>query len=111
MGIPSYFINIIKNHRSIIKKYEKSNINVDNLYLDCNSLIYEAIAIHKFNTKETFENEVLDLICNKIDFYINIINPNNKVLIAFDGVAPVAKLNQQKIEDINRGFKNRLQNR
>ena len=97
MGIPSYFVYIVKNHRSIIKKFEKSNNKINNLYLDCNSLIYEAINIVKFNNKNQYEEEVLNLVCKKIEFYIDIIEPNKKVFIAFDGTAPVAKLNQQKL--------------
>ena len=42
MGIPSYFSYVIKNHPSIIKKYIKDVLKVDNLYLDCNSIIYDA---------------------------------------------------------------------
>jgi len=107
MGIPSYFIYIVKYHRSIIKKFNKSEIIINNLYLDCNSLIYDAINIIIFDNKEQFEEDVLDMICNKIKMYINTINPINKVLIAFDGVAPVAKLNQQK----NRRYKSWFQDK
>lgn len=105
MGIPSYFVYIVKNHRSIIKKFEKSNNKIDNLYLDCNSLIYEAINIVKFDNKNQYEEEVLNMVCEKIEFYIDIIGPNKKVFIAFDGTAPVAKLNQQK----NRRYKSWFQ--
>jgi 5'-3' exonuclease len=107
MGIPSYFIYIVKYHRSIIKKFNKSEMIINNLYLDCNSLIYDAINIIIFDNKEQFEEDVLDMICNKIKMYINTINPINKVLIAFDGVAPVAKLNQQK----NRRYKSWFQDK
>jgi len=96
MGIPSYFVYIVKNHRSILKKYKKSNIDIDNLYLDSNSIIYDSISSVKFDNKNNFETRLLEFICKKIDDYISIIKPNSKVFIAFDGIAPVAKLNQQK---------------
>jgi 5'-3' exonuclease len=105
MGIPSYFVYIVKNHRSILKKYNKSLINVDNLYLDSNSLIYEAINSIKFTNKNNFEKDVLESICIKIKTFIEIIEPKKKVFIAFDGVAPVAKLSQQK----NRRYKSWFQ--
>ena len=105
MGIPSYFVYIVKNHRSILKKYNKSLINVDNLYLDSNSLIYEAINSIKFTNKNNFEKDVLESICIKIKTFIEIIEPKKKVFIAFDGIAPVAKLSQQK----NRRYKSWFQ--
>ena len=47
MGIPSYFSYIVKNHSEIIKKLndpnENKKININNLYLDCNSIIYDVI--------------------------------------------------------------------
>ena len=43
MGIPSYFSYIVKNHRNIIKVYNKQNIPINNLYLDCNSIVYDSI--------------------------------------------------------------------
>lgn len=51
MGIPSYFAYIVKKHRQIIKPIKidngvaGNNPSINNLYLDCNSFIYEA-----FNT-------------------------------------------------------------
>ena len=105
MGIPSYFVHLVKNHRSIIKKYEKTNTQIDNLYLDCNSLIYDAIAQIVFKNDADFEAKILDVICAKLEGYINIIGPSKKVYIAFDGVAPVAKLSQQK----NRRYKSWFQ--
>ena len=44
MGIPSFFSYIVKNYPNIIKRYHKSSLNVDNLYLDCNSIIYDVYA-------------------------------------------------------------------
>ena len=49
MGIPSYFSYIVKNHPKIIKKYFKHVLCVDNLYLDCNSIIYDSYSRMKFD--------------------------------------------------------------
>lgn len=106
MGIPSYFSHIVKNHRTIIKKYNKNCINIENLYLDSNSIIYDCISSIKYKNDHDFENQLLKNICIKIETYINIIQPTNKIFIAFDGVAPVAKLSQQK----NRRYKSWFQN-
>ena len=36
------------------------------------------------------------IVITKIEYYISIIDPSETVIIAFDGVAPVAKLEQQR---------------
>lgn len=102
MGIPSYFSYIVKNHRNIIKVYNKQNIPINNLYLDCNSIVYDSIGeIDNFTDNDNFENILINIICNKISSYIKLISPDTNVYIAFDGVAPVAKLEQQR----NRRYK------
>ena len=34
MGIPSYFVHIVKNHSNIIKKYQSDCIDIQNLSSD-----------------------------------------------------------------------------
>lgn len=112
MGIPSYFSHIVRSHRKIIKHFDKSYI-INNLYLDCNSLIYDSFyEISQNNSNnpnhlnnQNIENNIITLVCNKILMLINLINPISNVFIAFDGVAPVAKLNQQR----NRRYKSWFQ--
>jgi 5'-3' exonuclease len=97
MGIPSYFSYIVKQHREIIKKINSSHfIKINNLYIDSNSIVYDIV--NELNNKSIniTNNLIIDLTFEKIKEYIKIINPTNNVLIAFDGVAPVAKLKQQR---------------
>jgi 5'-3' exonuclease len=101
MGIPSYFSYIVKNHPKIIKKYLKDSLKVDNLYLDCNSIIYDAYSKMTFDPKSKAMTETIGLtiirqVIAKIEYYIGIVEPQKTVIIAFDGVAPVAKLEQQR---------------
>jgi 5'-3' exonuclease len=101
MGIPSYFSYIVKNHPKIIKKYFKDVLKVDNLYLDCNSIIYDAYGKMTFDPKSSVLTETIGLtiiqqVIAKIEYYISIVEPQKTVIIAFDGVAPVAKLEQQR---------------
>jgi 5'-3' exonuclease len=91
MGIPAYFSHLIKNHSNIVKN--PNTIDIDNLYIDSNSIIYDVI--HSLENKLNFE-EIYKLICEKLLSYINQLNPKSVVYIAFDGVAPIAKLNQQR---------------
>ena len=94
MGIPSYFSHIVKNHRKIIKKYSKGELKIDNLYLDSNSIIYDVI--REINASIDDEKIIMREICKKIIKYIEILSPTQRIYIAFDGVAPLAKLEQQR---------------
>jgi 5'-3' exonuclease len=107
MGIPSYFSYIIKNHAKLIKKLSNNTIQVNNLYLDCNSIIYDAV--HNIDFTKLIISDIdmiINSVCGKIDEYIFQLKPNNIVYIAFDGVAPVAKLEQQR----SRRYKSLYQN-
>ena len=96
MGIPSYFSHIIKTHRNIVKNVN-SVARVHNLYLDSNSIVYDsAYAINdKYTNQTEFELLLINEIKRRILEHIERIQPN-RVYIAFDGVAPVAKLQQQR---------------
>ena len=111
MGIPSYFSYIVKNHPKIIKKYETNILKVDNLYLDCNSIIYDAYSKMTFDPKSNVMTETIGLtiikqVIEKIEYYISIVKPQKTVIVAFDGVAPVAKLEQQRQRRYKSGYQN-----
>ena len=113
MGIPSYFAHIVRNHRKIIKQLSASMLDgkkMNNLYLDCNSFIYEAHQIahnnqnNVFKTmngkttdyKSAFEDDIIKQVVKNLSKCINEIGPDKRIFIAFDGVAPMAKLDQQR---------------
>ena len=117
MGIPSYFAYIVRKHRQIIRPVKindgcsgssgssSDNPSINNLYLDCNSFIYEAFntlnsnfPIKEKNEKnvEAFEVKMIAYVCDSLIKYIALLKPNKRLYIAFDGVAPMAKLNQQR---------------
>ena len=109
MGIPFMFSYIVKNHPSIIKKYVKDVLKVDNLYLDCNSIIYDAYSKMEFDKlTESVAVSIIRRVILKIEEYISIINPSKTVIIAFDGVAPVAKLEQQRSRRYKSWYQNEI---
>ena len=72
---------------------------IHNLYLDTNGLIYDAVRVVGSNrgmSDDEYEARLIQTVCEKINEYLAMFRPSDKVLIAFDGVAPVAKLNQQR---------------
>jgi 5'-3' exonuclease len=105
MGIPSYFSYIVKNHPQIIKQFNP-NVQVqetecfNNLYLDCNSIIYDSFYKMDFTnnniSRENREDAIIQSVLSKIEEYIYTIRPSDKIYIAFDGVAPFAKMEQQR---------------
>lgn len=83
MGIPYYFSYILKNHKHILSDIR--NIKRGILYLDANSIIYDNL-----NTPHIYHS-----IYENINNIIALFNPK-KTYIAFDGVAPLAKMHQQR---------------
>lgn len=111
MGIPSYFSYIIKNHSNIIRNWKQLRQSVSrgvfhSLYMDCNSIIYDAVNTSTDAEKQTstgeYEELIISRVISKINNIIQMIKPTNTVYIAFDGVAPYAKMEQQRV----RRFKN-----
>ena len=75
MGIPSYFAHIVRKHRNIIKTLNAVNPNINNLYLDCNSFIYEAFhSLQDGNNKtaEMFELAIIAYTCDSLIKYIQL---------------------------------------
>lgn len=109
MGIPSYFSYIVKNHPSIIRQFIQGTKAVDNLYIDCNSIIYDAYSKMEFtNLTESVAISIIKRVIAKIEEYIDAIHPLKTVIIAFDGVAPVAKLEQQRSRRYKSWYQNEL---
>ena len=95
MGIPAYFSYIIKNYPNILYKF-KNNFNSKYLFLDSNSIIYDSMRDIEYSNDNDYERKLINAVCKQIETYIEQISPKQMVYIAFDGVAPVAKLSQQK---------------
>ena len=101
MGVPSYFSYLIRNHKDMLIKLFNFKKEINNLYFDSNSIVYDVLRMiskdyEKYKNDEKFEEDLISGVCKQLDAYIDEIKPNNQVFIAFDGVAPVAKLEQQR---------------
>jgi 5'-3' exonuclease len=71
--------------------------------MDCNSIIYDSvhsleksIQDGKMDMPADFEQSVINSVVGNIENYIKMINPTESIFIAFDGVAPFAKMDQQR---------------
>lgn len=113
MGIPSYFSYIVKNHPEILQKYASaaSAAQMHNLYMDCNSIIYDAFySMTDEEKKGDIDAQLVQKVIVKINEYIVIVNPSDTIIIAFDGVAPVAKLDQQRTRRYKSWFQANITN-
>lgn len=89
---------------------------IHNLYLDSNSIIYDSYykwtqmeasnSTHVNMGSDFIADRIIQSVIHTIDTYILLLKPSKCVVIAFDGVAPVAKLEQQR----SRRFKSLYQN-
>jgi 5'-3' exonuclease len=100
MGVPGFFAWLLKNntHNNIIL-HSLHNINA--LYFDANCLFHpKCFDILKLHSQETdivrLEDLMIKRIIKYIDYIINFVKPSDLIYIAVDGVAPVAKINQQR---------------
>jgi len=115
MGIPSYFSFIMKNYKSIINKQENISI-IDHLCMDCNSIVYDSFAELEMLYKKTpfevstIETKLIILVIEKIEQLMDEISPKKTVFITFDGVAPFAKMNQQRKRRYKSSFMTNIPN-
>lgn len=107
MGVPALFSLIVRKYGGVIKSLntdETSSSQFHNLYLDSNSIVYDCV--HRLGEKINDE-ALIKAVCLQIHHYINQIKPTECVYVAFDGVAPVAKLENQR----NRRYKTEFTNK
>ena len=73
MGIPSYFSHIIKKYEKTLRSLNNDD-RFDNLFMDCNSIIYDAL--RKIESFENIEDELITITIKKIEDYIQEIKPS-----------------------------------
>ena len=115
MGIPSYFSYIIKNHSNIIRSLRQCS-RFQILLMDCNSIVYDAYyaiekeyATTKYIKRDHIEDIIIQRVIENIKKYIAYIQPTDFIYIAFDGVAPLAKMSQQRTRRYKSFFTSKIE--
>jgi len=120
MGIPKFFPYLLKNTEGIFRvKDPKTIVKIDNLYLDFNGIIHNAVKevffpplkpkrfapVHnsvkniepiKELSKEDKIKKVFKKITESIDNLVKLVEPKELLFISIDGTAVVSKQSQQR---------------
>lgn len=96
MGVPSLYRWLTERYPEIRKKISKvSHIPVDNLYLDFNAIIHPCCN-KELDTMEETDKQLYKNVSDYLDMVMQRMRPKKLLYISIDGVAPRAKLNQQR---------------
>lgn len=97
MGIPFFFHDIVTKNRNVLTSVS----SCDRLFLDYNSIIHtcsaQVMAEHSsFPSIEERNRRIFQKITEYTKFVVESCTPTRLLYIAIDGVAPLAKMNQQR---------------
>jgi 5'-3' exonuclease len=103
MGIPWYFYTIYKKYNYendlMINENAISEIDIEYLFLDYNSMIHpcaqRVLALTDETNESKLEESIIKSCLDYTRYIINVIKPR-VTYIMIDGVAPRAKINQQR---------------
>lgn len=98
MGVPKFFRYISERYPCLSELARENCIpGFDNLYLDMNGIIHNCSHPDDGNIRfKISEEDMFKDICNYIDKLFFLIKPQRLFFMAVDGVAPRAKMNQQR---------------
>ncbi|KAI5954380.1 exo2 [Candida jiufengensis] len=97
MGIPKFFRFISERWPLISQLIDENQIpEFDNLYLDMNSILHTCTHSNDGSITRLSDDQMYASIFNYIEHLFSIIKPQKTFYMAIDGVAPRAKMNQQR---------------
>ncbi|KAK6204906.1 Kem1 5 [Scheffersomyces amazonensis] len=97
MGIPKFFRFISERWPLISQLIDENQIpEFDNLYLDMNSILHTCTHSNDGSISRLTDDQMYAAIFQYIEHLFEIIKPNEVFYMAIDGVAPRAKMNQQR---------------
>jgi 5'-3' exonuclease len=130
MGVPGFFLWLWKRYKgenfvfnkNVSNEDIKNKIeNIDYFLIDTNCLLhpmcFKVLAeqqTHLKNVKEidfdNLENKMMNECLRYLDEIIDFVKPKKGVVIAIDGVAPIAKIKQQRLRRYKSVHDNELRN-
>lgn len=101
MGVPKFFRWLSERYPLINQTVDLVNVGpiIDNLYLDMNGIIHNCTHSDDENDSvfsQLTENDMFGKVLQYIDHIFSVVRPRKLLFLAIDGVAPRAKMNQQR---------------
>jgi 5'-3' exoribonuclease 2 len=106
MGVPGFFLWLMKNYKKenfVVKhtNFTKNNNDIDYFLIDTNCMIHPVCFKVLANNPDIrdidkLQKKMYKAIIEYLEKIIKTANPKKGIYIAIDGVAPVAKIKQQR---------------
>ena len=98
MGIPKFYRWLSERYPAINQRiYDQTFLpSVDNLYLDMNGILHNCSHANGSGIGAKSDKDVLQAVFFYLDRIVHIVKPEKLLYMAIDGVAPRAKMNQQR---------------
>lgn len=106
MGVPKFFRWCAERYPNITRNLGSFAPPVDNLYLDVNGIIHNCTHPNDIDVlkKAPSEKEMIHAIFTYLERLFTVIQPRKHFMVAVDGVAPRAKMNQQRQRRYRAGY-------
>ena len=102
MGVPSFVRWLTSRYPDIMipigkrtKKKPEEKLAIAHLYVDTNGVVHP-MCHPEAGPQPANEEEMLENVCRYLDRLVEVLEPSASVYLALDGVAPRAKMNQQR---------------
>ncbi|KAK8801977.1 hypothetical protein WA158_006372 [Blastocystis sp. Blastoise] len=115
MGIPTYTRWLCRKYPKILQNVPEDNsqdrprnelpdprrpnplgYEIDNFYIDMNGIIHDCCHGSDLDIIPSCEDDIFENISNYVDRLFSVVRPRQLLFLAIDGVAPWAKVNQQR---------------
>ena len=105
MGVPTFFLQIIKNkyYKNVHNGIHNGKVNCDYFFMDFNGTVYNAYEVvrKKYEGQNLSQDQLEEYIIQEViqltqHLICDVIQPKKMTYIALDGPAPRAKMVQQR---------------